>query len=198
MSKPYAESCDQNRDAILRVIEPLLSDTKKLLEIGSGTGQHAVYMGGKLPHLHWYTSDRPEYLAGIRMWLDEALLPNVHGPYELDVQQVNWPEIGFDAVFSANSAHIMHESMVEAMFAGIGVRLPGSGLFLLYGPFNYNGQFTSESNARFDVWLKQRDPFSGIRDFERLNHLASQFGMELVADFSMPENNRTLVWQKGV
>ena len=162
MNKPWSESCDQNREPILEVIRPLFRESKGILEIGSGTGQHAVFFAKQLPHLQWHTSDQSDYHAGISMWIEEAGLQNVHGPYQLDVMQTSWPRLDVDAVFSANSAHIMDEAMVEAMFAGVGAMLSDDGLFILYGPFNYAGSYTSESNARFVEWLKSRDPLSGI------------------------------------
>lgn len=194
--KPYAESCDQNRDPILSVIRPLLADRSRVLEIGSGTGQHAVYFAARMPHLTWYTSDCPEYHQGIRLWLEEAALSNARAPLHLDVARSVWPALPVDAVFSANTAHIMHWPEVEAMFAGVGGLLPAGGLFLLYGPFNYHGRFTSDSNARFDGWLKQRDPAMGVRDFEALDELACAAGMALEQDFEMPANNRILCWRR--
>lgn len=195
--KPYADSCDQNRDPILSVIQPLLRHCSQVLEIGSGTGQHAVYFAEKLPHLVWHTSDCVEYHAGISMWLSEAGLENTRGPIELNVSASTWPVQRFDAVFSANTAHIMHWPEVEAMFSGVGAVLGSGGQFLLYGPFNYNNKYSSDSNARFDRWLKDRDPESGIRNFEDLNHLAQRAGMKLKHDFEMPVNNRILYWEKS-
>ncbi|HPY40835.1 MAG TPA: DUF938 domain-containing protein [Thiolinea sp.] len=194
--KPYAAACDENRAPILAVLKPLLAEHKSVLEIGSGTGQHAVYFGEQLPHLTWQTSDQLEYHAGIQAWLAEAQLPNVLTPLLLDVRQANWPELKVDAVFTANTLHIMSWDAVQACFAGVGRLLPSGGLFIAYGPFNYAGQFTSTSNARFDQWLKQRDPESGIRNFEDLNLLAAKEGLELQADYEMPVNNRILVWRK--
>ncbi|MGB5396152.1 MAG: DUF938 domain-containing protein [Gammaproteobacteria bacterium] len=196
MQKPFSESCEQNREPILQVIEPLLRDASSLLEIGSGTGQHAVYFGAHLPHLRWQASDCADYLPGIRLWIDEAALSNVPVPLELDVT-LAWPVLSIDAVFSANSVHIMHWHMVEALFAGVGRVLPSGGMFLLYGPFNYQGSYSSESNARFDAWLKARDPGSGIRDIEKLVPLAENAGLILRDDFSMPANNRILYWQRS-
>jgi cyclopropane fatty-acyl-phospholipid synthase-like methyltransferase len=194
--KPYAEACDQNRDPILAVIEPLLTACRDVLEIGSGTGQHAVYFAGRMPHLVWHTSDLPEHHSGIRQWLDEAALPNTRAPLVLDVTQAAWPELSVDAVFSANTAHIMGWAAVQAMFRGLPRVLSAGGRFVLYGPFNYGGSYTSESNARFDQWLKARDPASGIRDFEALDRLAEAAGMVLEQDHPMPVNNRTLVWRR--
>ena len=195
--KPYAESCDQNRDPILEQLRPLLAAASTVLEIGSGTGQHAVYFSTHLPHLHWQPSDRGENLPGIRLWCAEVGLANLKAPLELDVSRQPWPAIEADAVFSANTAHIMAWPQVEAMMDGIGKLLPDGGLFLLYGPFNYNGRYTSESNRRFDGWLKERDPLSGVRDFESLDELAGQAGMRLQDDIAMPANNRILCWRKS-
>ena len=194
--KPYAESCDQNRDPILSVIRPLFAGAATVLEIGSGTGQHAVYFASNMPHLTWQTSDCPEYHEGINLWLEEAKLPNIRPPLMLDVKRSDWPDMVVDAVFSANTAHIMHWPDVVAMFAGVGGVLRAGGLFTLYGPFNYNGNFSSESNARFDSWLKARDPEMGVRDFEALEQLAQSAGMVLLDDYEMPVNNRILCWQR--
>ena len=196
MQKPYSESCDQNRDPILEVISPLLASNRAVLEIGSGTGQHAVYFAEKLPHLLWYTSDCIEYHEGINSWLEDAKLENTRAPVELNVSLSDWPDIEVDAVFSANTAHIMHWKDVEAMFDGVGKLLSTDSKFLLYGPFNYGNRYTSDSNARFDTWLKDRDPESGIRNFEDLNKLAEIAGMQLVKDYEMPVNNRILYWEK--
>ncbi len=194
--KPYAESCDQNADPIFAVIAPLLQKHHSLLEIGSGTGQHAVNFAARLPHLTWQTSDLPENHAGIRLWLEEANLPNILPPIALDTRSESWPGIAADSVFSANTAHIMHWQDVQGMFRGIGRLLPPGGLFLLYGPFNYQGQYTSASNERFDQWLQQRDPLSGIRNFEDLDKLATKAGMQLQNDYAMPANNRILCWKR--
>ena len=196
MNKPYSESCDQNRDPILSVIQPLLSHCKTVLEIGSGTGQHAVYFAEKLPQLMWQTSDRAEYHQGIRQWLDDASLANVLAPVALDVRQDKWMEQQFDAVFTANSLHIMHKEDVIALFDHIADVLDTKGLLIVYGPFNYDGKYTSESNARFDVWLKDRDPQSCIKDFEWVDSLANNVGLQLKNDYAMPANNRILCWQK--
>jgi len=195
--KPYAESCDQNREPILSVIQPLLKDCSSVFEIGSGTGQHAVYFAEKLPHLVWHTSDCIEQHAAINMWLQEAGLENTPAPVELNVSTSAWPQQKFGAVFSANTVHIMNLSDVEAMFAGAGSMLSSGGRFLLYGPFNYDNQYTSDSNASFDSWLKSRDPESGIRNFEDLDKLAQQAGMLLRYDYEMPANNRILYWEKS-
>lgn len=193
--KPYAESCEQNQAPILEVLQETFADRQQVLEIASGTGQHAVYFGRALPHLTWQTSELAQNHAGIQAWLDEAMLPNVLPPVAIDVNADRWPVESVDAVFNANTVHIVSWRAVERMFAGIGRVLSGGGIFCLYGPFNYGGNFTSESNARFDVWLKSRDPSSGVRDFEAVDRLARSQGLVLLRDVPMPANNRTLVWQ---
>lgn len=196
MNKPYSESCDQNRKPIFNIIKPLLADKKNLLEIGSGTGQHAVYFAKSLPHLCWQCSDQADYLAGIQLWLDEANLSNTPAPIQLNVSNDTWPTGPFDAIYSANAVHIMSWRNVVDFIASAGKVLSPGGLLILYGPFNYNGNYTSESNARFDNWLKQRDPHSAIRDFEAVDELANKAGLKLIDDYAMPANNRILCWQK--
>ncbi|MBK1718980.1 DUF938 domain-containing protein [Thiocystis violacea] len=193
--KPYSASCDENREPILAVIEPLFREARRLLEIGGGTGQHAVFFGAAMPRLTWQTSDVPAHLPGIRAWLDEAGLPNLPPPLPLDVMGA-WPDGPFDAVFSANTAHIMPFEAVVAMFRGVGAVLAPGGLFALYGPFNAGGGYTSDSNRRFDAWLKAQDPRMGLRDLEELESLADRNGLTLVANQAMPVNNRTLVWRR--
>lgn len=194
--KPFAESCEDNKHPILDVLRIEFASVTRVLEIGSGTGQHAVFFAEQLPHLLWQTSDVAEYHPGINAWLDEAQLENVRPPLALDVRRDAWPRAAFDGVFSANTTHIMGWPEVAAMFAGIGSVLEQNGRFCLYGPFNYGGKFTSESNARFDQWLKARDPKSGVRNFEDLDRLAKAAGMRLLQDYAMPANNHTLVWIK--
>jgi cyclopropane fatty-acyl-phospholipid synthase-like methyltransferase len=194
--KPYSESCDQNRAPILEILRLELADRSRLLELGSGTGQHAVYFAPEFPDLIWQTSDVAGLHAGIVAWLREAGSTNILPPLALDVCRDRWPDSSYDAVFSANTVHIMAWPEVECLFEGIGRVLEDGGVFCLYGPFNYEGRYTSASNARFDDWLKQRDPSSGIRDFEALDGLAQLAGMQLKKDYEMPANNRTLVWLK--
>jgi len=195
--KPYAESCDQNKAPILAALSRLFADSRRVLEIGSGTGQHAVHFAAAMPHLIWQTSDVVQNHPGIHAWLDEAALANVLYPLDLDVRG-RWPDEAYDAIFSANTAHIMGWSEVERLFQGIGKVLEAGGCFALYGPFNYHGEYTSESNRRFDGWLKQRDPLSGIRDFSDLDLLARSHGLGFEEDIEMPVNNRILVWRRQV
>lgn len=200
MPKPFAPSSEQNRAPILEVLRRYLPGRARLLEIASGTGQHAVYFGAEFPALEWQTSDLAENHAGIRAWVEEAGLGNVRLPWLVDAADPGaWPPSGegFDAAFCANAVHIMPWEAVEGLFAGLGRVVRAGGLLLFYGPYNYGGAFTSESNARFDSWLKERDPRSGVRDFERVDALARAAGFRLVEDVAMPANNRTLVWEKA-
>lgn len=195
--KPFAESCEQNRAPILAVLAEVFVDRRRVLEVGSGTGQHAVYFAAELRHLVWQTGDVPAHHAGIRMWLEEAALANVLPPVALDICRTDWRRAAYDAVFSANTLHIMSWPEVECFFAGVGAVLERGGVLAVYGPFNYGGAFTSESNARFDAWLKTRDPASGVRDFEAVDALARAQGLLLQQDFAMPANNRMLVWRRA-
>jgi cyclopropane fatty-acyl-phospholipid synthase-like methyltransferase len=175
------------------VLREHFADRRRVLEIGSGTGQHAVYFAAALPHLVWQTSDLPENHDGICAWLDEAALPNTLPPLALDVNGP-WPNARFDAVFSANTLHIMSWPEVEALFAGLPAVLADDARLAIYGPFNYGGQFTSPSNAQFNLTLKSWGLHMAIRDFEAVDALARTAGLRLLEDRAMPANNRCLVW----
>lgn len=194
-AKPYSEACARNQAPILEVLRMAFADRGHVLEIGSGSGQHAVYLGRHLPYLTWQTSDIPENHDGIRAWLEDARLSNVLPPLALDVNGP-WPARRYDAIFTANTLHIVSWSEVERMFAGIARSLEDNGVLAVYGPFNYRGCHTSESNANFDAWLRARNPASGIRGFEDVDALAHSHGFELQDDIAMPANNRTLVWRR--
>ena len=193
MNLPFAESSEQNKSVIFGVIEPYLRGD--VLEIGSGTGQHAVFFAGQVPQMLWQTSELESNLPGIEAWIADSGLPNLPSPIALDVLG-DWPDRQFDMVYSANCFHIMEQSAVAKCIAGVGACLKPGGVLMVYGPFNYAGSFTSPSNARFDAFLKARDPASGIKDFEWLDELANKEGLELVDDVAMPANNRSLIWQK--
>ena len=194
MDKPHAPSCDRNRDPILAVLRERFADRRRVLEIGSGTGQHAVHFAAAMPHLRWQSSDRPENLAGIALWLDEAALPNTPAPLALDVNG-RWPAERYDAVFSANTLHIMGWPEVERLFAALPAVLEDDATVAIYGPFSYGGRHTSESNAAFDASLRARAPHQGWRDVEAVDALAQRAGLRLLHDHAMPANNRCLVWR---
>ena len=196
--KPFSEASAENQEPILVILHQAFAKVRRVLEIGSGTGQHAVHFARNLQNLIWQTSDLEQNHAGINLWLEEAALHNIKPPIALDVNAHPWAVEAVDGVFTANTLHIVSWAEVECLFLGVGqVLLPG-GVMCVYGPFNYAGQFTSPSNARFDAWLKARDPASGVRDAEAVCALAKLQGLELEADHSMPVNNRTLVFRKAI
>ncbi|KZZ57608.1 hypothetical protein A3762_09660 [Oleiphilus sp. HI0125] len=197
MPKPFSQSCENNKAVISDTLSTYVDQGGHLLEIGSGTGQHGAYMSGKFSSLIWQTSDRVEYHDGIEEWVSESKHENFLPPFELDVNSFN-PKLlvhRYDYVFTANTLHIMSESEVEAFFSLLPSLLNDKGMVFVYGPFNYNGSYTSDSNAQFDVWLKEQGEHMGIRDFETINQLAEDHDLSLVEDHAMPANNRLLVWK---
>ena len=197
VNKPFSAASERNREPILAVLRQHVADRRKLLEIGSGTGQHAVYFAAELPQLIWQTSDRDENHAGILLWLEDAALSNIKAPLPLDVAGI-WPTERYDAIYSANTLHIMSWDEVEQMFARLPQVMTDDAIVVVYGPFNYEGRFTSESNAAFDASLRGAVPHRGIRDFEAVDILARRAGLQLIEDRAMPANNRCLVWQRSV
>ncbi len=193
---PYSEACERNRAPILAVLARAFANARRVLEIGSGTGQHAAAFAPALPHLVWQASDVPAHLQGIRAWREAHPAPNLPEPLALDVNVDPWPASAYDAMWSANTAHIMGWGEVERMFARVDAALEPHGRFCLYGPFNYGGAYTAESNARFDASLRARDPRMGLRDFEAVDALARRYGLVLVEDHGMPANNRLLEWAR--
>lgn len=196
IAKPFSAASERNRGPILEVLSEHFADRKRVLEIGSGSGQHAVHFAAALPKLLWQCSDRAEALPGLQLWLDEAALPNTPTPLVLEVGQPDWPVQTWDAVFTANTLHIMAWEQVQTLFARLPALLEPGAKLAVYGPFNYDGTYTAPSNAEFDAWLKARDPRSAIRDFEAVDELATAAGLRLRADISMPANNRCLIWQR--
>ncbi len=195
--KPYSQACENNKQPILDVIKSYFEAATNVLEIGSGTGQHAVYFAQHLPHLTWQTSDQRDYHDGINAWIDEYPGDNLKRPLELDVTKP-WPITQACGIFSANTSHIMSWPMVIEFFKGVGRTLESNGYFCLYGPFNFCGEFTSDSNRDFDAHLKQRDPAMGIRDYVDLEELARNAGLFFIEKHAMPANNFILVWQKSI
>jgi cyclopropane fatty-acyl-phospholipid synthase-like methyltransferase len=195
VDKPFAPACERNKEPILAVLREHFAGRRRVLEIGSGTGQHAAYFAAALRHLTWQTSDRAANLPGIRMWLDEAALPNTPPPVALDVNGA-WPAHEFDAIFSANTLHIMGWDEVVTMFARLPDIVAPDATLVVYGPFNYAGRYTSQSNAAFDAQLRAADPRQGLRDVEAVAKLAQGAGFTLAEDRAMPANNRTLVFRQ--
>lgn len=196
LHKPFSPACERNQDVILAVLRVHFADRSHVLEIGSGTGQHAVHFARALPQLTWQCSDVAANLPGIRQWLAEARAPNTPEPLEFDINGAP-PGGAYDAVFSANTLHIMGWPEVQRLFALLPSLLEPGGLLTVYGPFNYGGAFTSASNAAFDASLRQADPQRGIRDFEAVDALAGAAGFALVDDRAMPANNRCITWRRA-
>ncbi|MCZ6796782.1 MAG: DUF938 domain-containing protein [Gammaproteobacteria bacterium] len=194
INKPYSEACDQNKHAIKAVLKPYLEDGVHVLEIGSGTGQHGLFFASEFAQISWQTSDLAENLPIIQAWLADRRLANMPDPVELDVT-ADWPAQDYELLFSANTFHIMNQDAVERCLERSVECLKSNGHFVVYGPFNYNGSYTSTSNERFDYWLKSRDPESGIKHFEWLDAITQRVGYRLIDDIAMPANNRTLVWR---
>lgn len=200
----WSEACERNRAPILAVLQRHLAPRERVLEIGSGTGQHAEHFARALPHLQWQASDHPDHLPGIAARLQAAGLPNTPAPWPLQAVLSPTPGLGplpaaslaFDAVFSANTLHIMSWAHVQALFAGLPAVMAADALLCVYGPFNEQGTFSSESNRQFDGWLKARDPASGIRDADAVDALAAGVGLVLIEDAAMPANNRLRVWRR--
>jgi len=193
----FAESAARNAAPILEILQREFRDRSQVLEIGSGTGQHAVTFAKELPHLYWQTSDLNENHAGIRAWAEHSGLKNLGPPVSLDVRTAHVDKNAYDAAFSANTAHIMSIDAVEKMFTLLGKALRGGGVFCLYGPFQRNGKFNAQSNAEFDTSLRQRNPAMGIRDIQRLDEFASAAGMHRQRMYAVPSNNNVAVWRRG-
>jgi SAM-dependent methyltransferase len=199
---PFSPACLRNQDPILAVLHRWLPSDARVLEVGSGSGQHAIHMARHLPGVHWQPSERPEALAGLaaRIALEgrEGLAPGaaVANPLLLDVCQAEWPAGPFEAVFTANTLHIMPAGAVPFLLAGSARVLSPGGLLLVYGPFRYGARHTAESNAHFDAHLRSLDPAMGVRDAEALIGEASALGLHLLADKAMPANNRLLVFRQ--
>jgi len=194
--EPYSAACERNREPILGVLRGFFADRRRVLEIGSGTGQHAVHFAAALPALEWQASDRTGNLAGIRTRLGKAALANTPAPLELDVASA-WPRGTWDAVFSANTLHIMAWPEVERFFDALPHATTDDAKLAIYGPFNLDGRFTSDSNAAFDAALKERAPHMGLRDVAAVDALAHAAAFARIADVAMPANNRILLWQRG-
>ncbi len=195
MSKPFSQACANNQRAILDQLSRLLRQREAVLEVGSGTGQHAVFFSKHLPQITWQTSDLAENHSGIEQWLNESELMNCRPPITLDVAQPTWAVQQYDAVFTANTLHICSWPLVTLFFQHVRQALQDGSLVIIYGPFKYDGQYTSESNAHFDAFLQQADPRRGIRDIEKVTALAQENGLVLIEDNVMPANNQLLVFK---
>lgn len=197
MDKPFSAACERNREPILMVLKQIITtQDQRLLEVGAGTGQHAVYLAPHFPWMEWHPTDLADKFPGMTQWLSEAKIPTIQKPVRLNVATDDFPKLKFDVVFTANTLHIMSWKSCKSFFKLLGNRLREGSRVLFYGPFKFNGEHTSESNLVFDQALKERDPESGVRNFEDVRHAMEKNGFELIEDFEMPANNRTLVFQR--
>jgi SAM-dependent methyltransferase len=208
VSYSVSEASERNKGPILEILADAFAHSRTVLEIGSGTGQHAAHFAAHLPHLIWQPSDTGDYLPGLRERIATERLarkppagahegtPNLRPPLELDVRHQPWPVAPVDAIFTANTLHIMGWAAVQDLFRGVGTVTRAPAIVCIYGPFRYGGRYTSASNAEFDRFLRSRDPESGIRDFEEVNTLSSLNGLSLLADHAMPANNQLIIWHK--
>ena len=192
--KPVAESCLRNQQPIGDVLSGVFDNVTTVLELGSGTGQHAVYLAQRFPHLLWQPSDLNECLPGMKLWWQEANLNNLCEPIELDATSNEWPTISYDAVFTSNTVHFVSWRIAKALLTGAAKTLKTGGVLCIYGPFNEDGAYTGEGNKQFDQWLKSRDPESGIKDIETVEALLADFGLALKSRHQMPANNLMLVF----
>ena len=189
---PFSEACERNKGPILEVLRVAFADRTQVLEIGSGTGQHAVHFAAHLTHLTWHPTEQLAYLADLASRVRSEGTRNLRPPTLLDVKQSVWPLRSVDAIYSANTLHIMGWTEVQAMFRGIDTVLSAHGVVCIYGPFRYEGRYTSDSNRDFDRMLMDRDPLSGLRDMTDLSALALRHALRLRVDHDLPANNRLL------
>lgn len=194
--RPFAEYAARNAAPILEILQREFRGASHVLEIGSGTGQHAVVFSAAMDHLHWQTSDLDENHAGIRAWIDSSRIQNVSPPLSIDVREATVEAGAYDAAFSSNTAHIMDIDAVEKMFLLVSQALRPGGVFCLYGPFRQCGAFNTQSNADFDANLRQRDPLMGIRDVETLNEFAAAGSLQRARFYAVPSNNNVAVWTR--
>jgi len=192
MPKRSSTSCERNQQPILEQLSRLLKDHQQVLEVGSGTGQHAVFFAQHLPHLTWHTSDAKENHPSINAWIEEFPCQNLRSPIAFLFGQQAWPDIPVDAIFTANTTHIMQKSDAELMMKMVSKELQKGGLFCQYGPFNIDGEYTSEGNRTFDIHL-ENEGCGGIRDINELTEWAT--GLKLIEKIPMPANNFLLVWE---
>lgn len=194
---PFSQASENNKQVILEILKRHLKEGDQVLELAGGTGQHAVHFAANLPNLHWQSSDIPSNVENLNLRIVKAELENLPKAVSIDVNHSPWYDHSPTAVFSANSLHIMSADSVENFFKGTGELLQADGTLVVYGPFKYAGEFTTPSNEGFDHWLKDRDPLSGIRDFEWVKELAAQANLTFIEDNAMPANNQLLVWKKA-
>ena len=195
-NKPYAPAADRNKDAILQALLEEVDGVQKILEIGSGSGQHLCHFAMQLPNIGWQPSDLADKLPGINAWIADSACANIESPIELNVETDEWPIVQADLCYTSNTLHIVSWSAVESLFRGCARVLPRAGKLVAYGPVREHGAHTSQSNAEFDQMLRTSDPLSGVRDIEKLDQLAAQYQFAAARKVKMPVNNYLMIWQR--
>lgn len=196
MELPSSPAVHRNKEYILEVLNQYIqTENQSLLEIGSGTGEHGVFFAKKFPNLKWQMSDDENNHDLIKAYIQKSTLKNILNPRTYLAAVNPFPNGDYNFVFTANTLHIMPWENAIALFEDLGANLKKNALVFLYGPFNYGGKYTSESNAQFDLWLKERNPASAIRNFEDVQKQMQNNSMELIHDYEMPANNRLLVFK---
>jgi len=195
-TRQHAPAAARNREPIREVLSRELPPAGSVLEIASGSGEHAVHFAGAFPTLTWQPSDASDAaLASIAAWRDDARLPNLRAPVALDVTATAWPVDHANAIVCINMVHISPWQATLGLFAGAARVLPVGALLYLYGPYRFSGAFTAPSNAAFDDSLRARDPRWGVRDVDDLVAAAAPHGLVLRDTVEMPANNHSLVFR---
>ena len=192
--KCFAEACERNRDPILAVLREVLPQSGEVLEIASGTGQHAAYFSRNLPNLVWQPSDLAHAFPSINAWREEFWAPNLYSPILIDLLGTNNVTIRADAIVCINVVHIVAWEGVEHLFKIAATVLEPAGILYFYGPYRYSDRILEPSNSAFDCWLKENNPVSGIRDYAAVESLANSNGFLFGGDIPMPSNNRSIWW----
>ena len=197
MDLPFSLACEKNKGPILEVLlNVILSSDRRALEIGSGSGQHVEYFAPFFPQIEWFPTEIPKNFLRLTQWYDQTNISNIQKPTRLDIAKDDFPKLKFDVVYTSNTLHVMHWKECKVFFKLLGNRLREGSRAIFYGPFKYEGQFTSDNNALLDESLKRDDPLMGIRSFEDVQNNMIKNGFELLEDFDMPDHNQMLVFQR--
>jgi len=196
MVKVAVPAAERNKAPILSMLRRALPAAGTVLEVAGGSGQHAAFFAEHLPRITWQATEQPGALAGMQAWREECGAPNLPPPLALDINQSPWPVERADAVVCINAVHIIPWPAVQNLVQkGAKLLAPGA-VFFLYGPFRYRNRALEPSNESFDMWLRQQDPRSGLRELESVDALMEENGLCLAADEAMPANNRSVWWRK--
>ena len=195
--RQFSPSAARNRDPILAVLQRVLPDKGLVLELGSGTGEHAVHFARHLPALRWQPSDAdPAALASITDWVAHSALPNVLSPLCFDLSTMPWPVAAADAIVAINVLHYSPWESTPPLFSAAAAVLPEDGVVVCYGPYRRGGAHTAPSNADFDEWLRSVDARFAVRDLEAVEAAAQHRGFALEEVVDMPANNFSLVFRR--